>query len=181
MREGGFSTPDEPLDAGGRDKAAKLADAVKSYRQIHSSPYLAAVETVAALGLAPQIFEALRDVDVGRFGGLTFASLSLSAPEALADWMADPTQAPPEGEALSAVSERAAAWLSALLEEPQSSPVLAITHPMVIRAALSAALGAPLAMTLKIDIAPLAAVTLSHNGGWRLQGVGRLQASDVLA
>ncbi len=47
-----------------------------------------------------------------------------------------------------------------------------VTHPMMIRAALSHMLGFPLATTLAIDLAPLSSALLSFNGKWRLQSLG---------
>ena len=43
---------------------------------------------------------------------------------------------------------------------------------MVIRAAIAEALDMPSAATLRIDIAPLSAATLSFYGLWRLQAIG---------
>ncbi len=67
------------------------------------------------------------------------------------------------------VAARVADWLEA--QAAADRAVVAVTHPMVIRALLVRALGMPVAVALRIDVAPLASVVLSFNRLWRLQAI----------
>lgn len=165
MRRGGFPSPDEGLDEAGARAAAGHRLSKTPSSLLVSSPWLAARQTAAGLGegLAD---EALRDIDHGAWTGRAFADLE---PAALADWLADPAAGAPGGEPLSAVVARMAVWLSA--KTAADGTVVAVTHPMVIRAALAAALDLPPPATLRIDIAPLCEVRLSFNRVWRLQAM----------
>lgn len=166
MRIGAFADPDEPLDAGGIKRV--VPGWVEAAAWL-TSPALAARQTAEALGIEAQVDEALRDIDPGDWAGGSFTELLAAEPEAFAAWIGDPTQGAPGGEGLAEVRERLAAWLQ--LQAQASSSIAAVTHPMVIRAALAAALDMPLPAALRIDIAPLARVVLSFNGIWRLKAL----------
>ncbi len=128
------------------------------------SPARAALETAAACGLVATKDERLRDQDFGGWAGLSFDEIP---PAALGAWLAAPEEGVPGGESLAAVAERVAPWL----DEQIGRDVVAVTHPMVIRAIIAVALKMPVAATLGIDVAPLARVTLSYNRQWRLQAI----------
>lgn len=166
MREGAFPQLDDPIDDGGVTKAQMLR--LKPSNCL-TSPSLAARQTADALGILAQTDVALRDMDHGDWAGITFARLHHDSPEQFALWMADPTSGAPSGEPLSAVCDRIKAWLNDMSSEDGER--LAITHPMVIRAAIAAALDIPPEATLRIDIAPLTQVHLSWNRVWRLQSI----------
>jgi broad specificity phosphatase PhoE len=88
-------------------------------------------------------------------------------PDALADWIKDPSAAPHGGESVVAMIARVSAWLDTQLASP--GVVLAITHASVIRAAIVCALEAEARSFWHIDIAPLSLTQLSGNGGrWTL-------------
>lgn len=164
MRTGGFPSPDEPLDAAG-ERAAQRAARSRLAGALLTSPALAARQTAAALG-GGRADEALRDVDHGAWTGASFADLP---PEALAGWLADPAAGAPDGESLPAVVERLRPWLA--LRAAADETVTAVTHPMVIRAALAVALQVAPAAVMRVDIAPLSSVRLSFNRAWRLQAL----------
>lgn len=170
MREGGFPARDEPLDEGGLRKAAAARIGAAGARGVaFASDACAARQTAEALGLAPVVDAALRDIDHGRWAGLGFAEAHADDPERFAAWIADPAAGAPGGETLQQVVARADAWLRR--HEGEGQPLFAVTHPMVVRAMLAAALDSPPAVVLRIDIAPLATVNLSHNRIWRLQAI----------
>ena len=133
------------------------------------SPWRSARETANAIGVAAEIAAPLANLDHGRWSGRGFGAIMAEEPEALAQWLADPASGAPEGESMTAAKTRIGPWLDALAETNVSHA--AITHPMMIRAALAHALGLPLAATLSIDIAPLSRALLSFNRKWRLQGL----------
>jgi broad specificity phosphatase PhoE len=179
-RLGGFADAAEPLDAGGLRSARTVRIPGPAPRHVATSPALAACQTAEALGLAAETVPALRDIGPGIWAGKHLADLHAADPDALAGWMADPASGAPGGETMAAVQDRVAEWLAA--QTALDISILAITHPMVIRAAIAAALALPVTATLRIDVAPLSAVVLSYNRGWRLQALGHAgHASDAAA
>lgn len=166
MREGAFPQLDEPIDDGGVRKAQTRR---LKQRDCLSSPSLAARQTADTLGIGVHVDEALRDMDYGDWAGHSFARLHGDSPDKFAQWMADPASGAPGGEPLTAVCDRMTAWMNDLCSGDGDR--LAITHPMVIRAAIAAALDISPEATLRIDIAPLTQVHLSWNRVWRLQGI----------
>ncbi|MEJ5978227.1 histidine phosphatase family protein [Novosphingobium sp. PS1R-30] len=166
-RTGGFAGPDEPLDEAGLKAAEACQPSARSRTEVFRSPARAAAETAQALRVAAAIAPALNDIAHGDWSGRSFAEVHADNPERLAAWLADPLAGAPGGETLAAVQARIGAWLDEIA--PHDRPIWAITHPMVIRAALNHALTLPLATTLAIDLAPLSRVRLSFNRSWRLQ------------
>jgi broad specificity phosphatase PhoE len=121
-----------------------------------SSPALRCRQTAALLDLRPTIEPRLAECDFGRWAGLTLDELE---PHARAAWMADPASAPHGGESLSDFSARVAGWL-----EEQRSPVIAVTHGGVIRAAVMHARGGSF---WDVDPAPLSITELRRaDEGW---------------
>ncbi|MET0137451.1 MAG: histidine phosphatase family protein [Sphingobium sp.] len=168
MRLGGFPSATEPLDDGGLQKAGSRM--IGRHDRIQASPAAAAQQTADALGIAAIPDERLRDRDAGEWAGMSLEAIYARAPDALGAWMVQPEAATAGGETLATVRNRMAEWLAD--QATQGGSVLAVTHPMTIRAALSASLDLPLSGVLRIDIAPLSITTLSWNRVWRLQGLG---------
>ncbi len=169
-REGGFPDPAEPLDAGGARDAARCTPEARFHRHVLRSPARVAGETALAMGLAASIEPALADIGHGRWSGRSFTEIGAAEPEALAGWIADPVAGAPEGETMEAVRQRIGQWLDGIAAADE--PVLAITHPMPIRAALAHTLDLPLRKMMAIDVAPLSRTVLSFNRIWRLQALG---------
>jgi broad specificity phosphatase PhoE len=165
MREGGFPAPDVGLDEGGvakvRAHRAPAADRVLVGEDATMR------ETVAALGLTADVERALSEAGHGAWAGRAFADVASTDAETFAAWMASPATGAPNGEALDAVRERVGAWMDRQAET--AGTVLAVTSASVIRAAIAHVLDAPIAATLRIDIAPLCAAEFSFNRVWRLQ------------
>ncbi|MGE4321660.1 MAG: histidine phosphatase family protein [Sphingobium sp.] len=175
-RVGGFPGPDEPLEPAGRGKAGRRAERLAADRYC-VSPALAARQTADALGMAASVDPALADIDHGRWTGCGFADIQAAEPGGLAAWIADPAAGAPEGESLTAARSRIGPWID--MTASIGGRTLAVTHPMMIRAALSHALGMPLSVTLSIDIAPWSRAMLSHNRLWRLRAL--IPSSDARA
>ena len=136
-----------------------------------SSPARRALQTAALLGLAPTVAAALRDCDHGRWRGRTLAEIARQEPDALAAWVADPDAAPHGGESVSAVARRVGSWLDERCGD--RGELVAVTHGVVIRAAIARALGASLAACARIDVPPLCRTLLTgQGGGWRLRAHG---------
>jgi broad specificity phosphatase PhoE len=132
-----------------------------------TSPARRATQTAAALGLEAAIEPLLRDCNYGSWTGRSLDEVQAQEPEALADWIKDPSAAPHGGESVVAMIARVSAWLDTQLTSP--GVVLVITHASVIRAAIVCAIEAEPRSFWHIDIAPLSLTQLSGNGGrWTL-------------
>ncbi|OLF54404.1 histidine phosphatase family protein [Pseudomonas chlororaphis] len=158
---------DEPLEMDWQALAGSRAGAFERAPRLLCGPELRTRQTAALYGAAVESVAALRDCDLGRWQGLGLDALQQEQPEALHAWLADSHSAPHGGESVAQLCQRVAAWLEALREQP--GHVLAVTHPLVIRAALVHAMQCPLASFNHIDIEPLAQVELRFNGRWRLR------------
>lgn len=170
MREGGFAAPDEPLDAGGLRKLAAARLGIGTYDAVLASPARAAGQTASGLGLAAAADERLRDMAFGKWAGLRFEQVHAGDLAGLTAWLADPGRGAPGGESIQDVRDRLAGWIAE--QEQRAQTVLAITHPMIVRAVLAATLDVPDAAVMRFDVAPLSVATLSYRGGWRLQALG---------
>lgn len=168
-RRGGFADPGEALDAGGASDAARLHIAERFRDNLSCSPARAARETARALGAAQRLDPALADMDQGQWTGRPFEEIAAAEPKTFSAWLANPTAGVPGGETMEAARMRIGRWLDD--RAPAGVSVAAITHPMLIRAAVAHVLGLRLGATLAVDIAPLSRTILSFNRMWRLQSL----------
>lgn len=145
-----------------------LATQFASADRVLCGPELRTRQTAERFSAAPQVDEALRDCDWGRWHGQAIKDLQVREPEALQTWISDPQAAPHGGESVMQLSERVAAWLTSLQGVPRH--IVAVTHPFVIRAALMQVLQG--AAFNAIDVEPLSVVELRFNGIWRLRLAG---------
>jgi broad specificity phosphatase PhoE len=158
---------DEELDVQGQRKLNGLSRHLQRSDCCVTSPARRATQTAAALGLEATIDPMLRDCDYGRWTGRSFDEVQAQEPEALADWIKDPSAAPHGGETVVAIIARVSAWLDTQLTTPGA--ILAVTHASVIRAAIVCALRAEPRSFWHIDVAPLSLTQLSGKGGrWTL-------------
>ncbi|MEU0520754.1 histidine phosphatase family protein [Streptosporangium sp. NPDC006007] len=156
---------DEPLDGPGLRRAAGLTPPIGLGAAAVRAAELRCVQTAEALGLRAPPDPLLADCDYGRWSGRTLAEVEAAEPEALAAWLTEPAAAPHGGESIVDLLGRVAGWLSGRAP----GRIVAVTHPPIIRAAIVHALGAPAPAFWRVDVAPLARVTLTGRGGrWRL-------------
>lgn len=161
---------DEPIERLGASKARVLAGLLRKPDRAFASPAARAAQTAEALGLNAAPDAALRDCDYGRWAGRRLDELQAAEPEAVALWLRDPAAAPHGGESIVDLLARIGAWLDARGGEPGHA--IAVTHAAIIRAAIVHALQAEPRSFWRIEIAPLARVTLSGGAGvWRLGGI----------
>ncbi|MGJ4858796.1 histidine phosphatase family protein [Labrys sp. La1] len=166
VRAAGFPL-DEALDARGLAAARKLEGHFGRPARILSSPALRARQTAQALGHDPEVDEALRECDHGRWAGLALDAVAAAEPEALRAWLTDPDACPHGGESVATLIARVGAWLDGRRFEGYT---LAVTHASVLRAAVVRALGAEARSFWRIDAAPLATADLRPSGrGWSLR------------
>ncbi|MNI15695.1 histidine phosphatase family protein [Pseudomonas sp. ACN5] len=156
---------DEPLEMDWQALRLSRCNQFKGVPRLVCGPELRTRQTAELFGSAAQIVDALKDCDFGRWRGERIGALQKNDPGALEHWLEDPASAPHGGESLVQLGERVGAWLTAL----QSTPghIVAITHPFVIRAALTQVLQS--AASNMIDVEPLSAVELRFHGRWRLR------------
>lgn len=159
---------DDDLDAGGRNAARAVHLPGRAGRWV-CAPTRAARSTVRALAgpdpaEEPRLVEEprLADPDYGTWVGRTLGDLD---PVSLSAWLTDPAAAPHGGEPLAAVTARAGSWL----DEQTGRDLVAVAHPVVVRAVLAHALGLPSGGIWRLDVAPLAVCRLAHRSGrWHL-------------
>ncbi|MFJ2649447.1 histidine phosphatase family protein [Streptomyces sp. NPDC087420] len=135
----------------------------------YCSPTPRSRATGDALGYAPMAQPALRDCDMGRWRGLTFAEAAAREPAAVDAWLADPRAAPHGGEPLLAFISRVGGWLDTRPAQDIMA-IVAVAEPAVVRAAVVYALNAPPRTYWYLDVRPLSTVTLTGAPGrWNLR------------
>ena len=137
---------DPPLNDAGRKQAATLAASLAGEQldAVYSSPLRRAVETAdvvaAPHGLEPTPVEALREVDVGSWQGLTRTEIESRYPEQFRRWLGF-EQGWEDGETYEEMGVRVVRALSELSARHGGERILALTHGGPIRAAIAAASG----------------------------------------
>lgn len=158
---------DDDLDEGGLRAALALSDPAGPDLGGRAdswicAPSQAALQTARALGHDnPKVEHALADPGYGTWAGLGLGDVAGTDPEGLQAWLTDPATAPHGGESLAALRTRVGAWLETQVDQR----VLAVAHPVVVRAALTHALGLPDAAVWQLDVAPLSLTRLTHRAG----------------
>jgi broad specificity phosphatase PhoE len=155
----------EPLEMDWQSARGAYAARFKGSPRLMCAPELRARQTAELFGPAVEVVEALRDCDFGCWSGVRINDLQQFEPECLEHWLADPSAAPHGGESVTQVVERVAAWLATLEATP--GHVVAVTHPFIVRAALTHVLQGS-AFNL-IDVEPLSSIELRFHGRWRLR------------
>ena len=139
---------DVALSDQGRDQArrlgARLAD--DGIGAVYCSPMRRTLETAALVaephGLSPVTRPGLREIDHGRWEGLTRNEVEERFGEEYARWEEDPfTVAPEGGECGLDVMARSLPILRAIVEGHQGQNVLVVSHKATIRLMISSLLG----------------------------------------
>ena len=140
-REGRFQGwADPPLNATGRAQAVDLSVELmaEELAAVYSSPLRRAYETAevvaASRGLEPVTVDALREVDVGSWSGLSRAEIEHRFPEQYARWL-DYGQGWEDGETYEQMVDRVVGALQELAEARDGERILAVTHGGPMRAA----------------------------------------------
>jgi len=140
-REGRFQGwADPPLNATGCAQAVELSVELmaEDLAAVYSSPLRRAYETAevvaASRGLEPVTVDALREVDVGSWSGLTRAEIELRFPDQYARWLGY-GQGWEDGETYEQMAERVVRALLERAEERDGKRILAVTHGGPMRAA----------------------------------------------
>lgn len=172
MRSSGFPA-DEPLIEGDVVHAGRINGLLRHARSITSAPELRTRQTAGALTPEFAIDSALRDLDCGRWAGLSLDAVQEEEPDGLMAWVSSVDAAPHGGESVTSLIGRVADWLSGQISA--GGHAIAVTHPAVIRAAIVSILNAPGESFWKIDVQPWSVTELSSDGRrWALRSLGRL-------
>jgi broad specificity phosphatase PhoE len=161
---------DAPLSAEGRRQAVALAGPVARLNGAHflSSPLRRTRETAEiALGTHGrfEIVENLREIDFGRWEGMSFAEIAAADPAAADRWAAlDDAFAFPEGEGIKAFQERIRAAAERIAADPAGT-VVVFVHGGVIRFLICHFLGLPDRHHLLFDIRPASISEIRIDGG----------------
>jgi alpha-ribazole phosphatase len=168
---------DVPLSAEGERQCAVQAERLRSVRltALFSSDLgrsRRSAEIIGAPhGLTPTIVPALREMDMGRWDGLTAAQIREREPEEFADWMSRIGEFPfPEGESVSDLLARVAPAFDAIVAAHAPRPIAIVAHGGPNRALLCRALGLPLGRLLAFG-QDYAALTILEDvsGTWALR------------
>ncbi len=127
-------------------------------------------------GLAPTVVPALREMNMGRWDGLTAAEITERDPAAFAAWTARVAEVPfPDGESAGDLLARAWPAFSELLRTAGEGPIAVVGHGGTNRVLLCRALGLPLARLLSFSQGYGAITILEHDDGrWRLHRLNEL-------
>lgn len=139
---------DVKLSDEGRRQARTLAESLADTEiaATYASPMSRAVETATLLGtpagLVPETFPGLREIDHGRWEGLTRREVEAQFPEEYASWEEDPfTFAPEGGESGLSVMARALPILRTLVLKHPGQTIAVVSHKATLRLLLCSLLG----------------------------------------
>src|SRR5262245_30266275 len=139
---------DVELSDEGREQTRRLAERLSREKiiAIYASPLGRTVETAQILAaphkLEPQTRDGLREINHGRWEGMTRREVEEKFPEEAAEWEKDPyTFAPRGGESGLAVTARALPILIELVRNHPGEDFLVVSHKATIRLLLSSLLG----------------------------------------
>ena len=134
---------DQPLNEAGRDQARELAKLLhdEPVSALYTSPLRRASETAEilarAFGLQAKPLDALLEIDVGAWEGLTIDEVRATHPErADGDWRSGWE----DGETYDELSKRVVPALVELGTKHDGEQVLAVTHAGPLRAAIAASM-----------------------------------------
>jgi broad specificity phosphatase PhoE len=164
---------DIPLAATGRVQSDAVARALapSGLTGVYASP-LERARTSAEVIAKPHRLEvtiepAFREMAFGAWEGLTRAEAAARFPDEIAVWSVAPQLAtPPGGEPLTAVAARVATALHALVERHAGETVALVSHAIVTRLLVLAALGLGPERLWSVDASPGGITEIEYQGAW---------------
>jgi alpha-ribazole phosphatase len=167
---------DVPLSPHGEAQSMAQAARLRAVKlaAVFTSDLTRAVRTGEIIGaphgLVPRPLPALREMNMGRWDGLTSAELQAREPEAFQQWMSRFGEYPfPGGEDVAALVARAWPAFEAIVAAHAGQAVAVVAHAGSNRAILCRALGLPLARLIALGQDYAALTLLEHTATrWRL-------------
>ena len=165
---------DVALTAHGQRQCEAVARALAGVfvSAVYASPLDRARATAALIaaphGLEVRVEPAFREMAFGQWEGLSRAEVALRDPDAFERWRATPhlVEPPGGGERLDAVATRVAAGLDALRGEHAGETVVLVSHAVVTRLIVLAALGLGPDRLWSVDASPAGITEIEYQDGW---------------
>jgi broad specificity phosphatase PhoE len=164
---------DIPLTAQGRLQAEAAAQALadSSAAAIYTSPLERARTSAEVIAkphrLDPVIEPGFREMAFGTWEGLTRDELLTRFPAEAAVWASTPHLVTPRaGEPLTAVDARVRAALTALVEQHQGETIILVSHAIVTRLIVLAALGLGPERLWSVDASPAGITEIEYQDSW---------------
>ena len=164
---------DIPLTAQGRLQAEAAAQALAdtSAAAIYTSPLERARTSADVIAKPhrrePVIEPGFREMAFGTWEGLTRDELLTRFPAEAAVWASTPhLLTPPEGEPLTAVDARVRAALTALVDQHQGETIILVSHAIVTRLIVLAALGLGPERLWSVDASPAGITEIEYQDSW---------------
>ena len=182
---------DVPLSPEGRRQCAAVAQALAAFpvAAVYASPLARAresAETVAAARGAPlTIVPEFREIAFGDWEGITRDEVALRFPADYAVWRDAPERfAPPGGERLTAVADRVGRGLAALRAAHDGHTVVLVSHAIVTRLLILAALGLGPERLWSVETSPAGISEIEYRDDWvtvhRVNTLAHLAAAEAL-
>lgn len=164
---------DIPLIAQGRLQAEAVAQALGETvtAAVYTSPLERARMSADVIAkphrLDPVIEPAFREMAFGVWEGLTREEVATRFPAEFAAWASSPDGVtPPRGESLAAVDSRVRAALGALVERHRGQTAILVSHAIVLRLIVLAALGLGPERLWSVDASPAGITEIEYQGDW---------------
>ncbi|HET7312303.1 MAG TPA: bifunctional RNase H/acid phosphatase [Mycobacteriales bacterium] len=151
-------------------QAAARRFAGREITAVVSSPLRRAAQTAAAVaevvGGVVVTDDDLAETDFGDWEGHTWAEIQAQWPDALAQWLKDPSVAPPAGESFTNVFARAARARERLAAAYSGGTIVVVSHVTPIKALLREALEAPPQAVYRMHLEPASLSAIDwYDGG----------------
>jgi broad specificity phosphatase PhoE len=182
LRHGETESSRDRRFTGGRDvaltpagqrqaEAAAVALATVGLQAVYASP-LERARTSAELiakphGLPVRLDPRFAEMRFGDWEGLTLAEAAAQTPALYAQWRSAPHEViAPGGESLRAVAARVGEGIAALQEAHPDETVVLVTHAIVVRVIVLAALGLDPERLWSVDASPGGLTEIEYRPGW---------------
>ncbi|MBC7319319.1 histidine phosphatase family protein [bacterium] len=166
---------DTPLNENGRKSARDLGFILNKikFTSIYSSDLLRARETAeiinSFLNVPIYYTENLRELDFGRWTGISIWEMSEKDPELFKRWQEDPWNvSPPGGETFRELTERVMGVLESIFERHKNENVLVVSHAGPIKAMIFGLLSATGKAYWNLNISHRAVVIIEKDTDYRI-------------
>jgi len=164
---------DIPLIAQGRLQAEAAAQALDGTfaTAVYTSPLERARTSADVIAkphrLEPVIEPAFREMAFGIWEGLTREEVAARFPAEFRAWASTPDRVvPSQGESLAAVDARVRAALAALVDQHRGETVILVSHAIVLRLIVLAALGLGPERLWSVDASPAGITEIEYQDDW---------------